>query len=69
MARRAPDTRSQPLEARGSRKVEGARLEPLRTVRRELRSPSGDVVVVEVPVYPPFRLRSEADGEPAAAEG
>ena len=57
--------------------VRGATLEPVRVMRRELVSPSGNVVVVDVPVYPPFRLRSqpspaprkdhdEEDGEPDA---
>ena len=39
-------------------RIRGATLRPLRVVRRELVSPSGDVVEVEVPVYPPFRLES-----------
>ena len=36
--------------------IRGARLEPIRYVERELTSPSGATVTVQVPVYPPFRL-------------
>jgi hypothetical protein len=39
--------------------VRGAVLTPVRVVRRELVSPSGEVVVVDVPVYPPFRLEAD----------
>jgi hypothetical protein len=39
--------------------VEGAKLDPIRIVKRVLTRPDGSTVVVEVPVYPPFRL---ADG-------
>lgn len=38
--------------------IRGATLHPLRVVRRELVSPSGSVVEVDVPVYPPFRLET-----------
>ncbi len=41
--------------------IESEELEPIEVVRRELTRPDGSVVVVEVPVYPPFRL-SEASG-------
>jgi len=44
--------------------IRGAELEPLRVVRRELVSPTGSVVVVDVPVYPPFRLQSERERAP-----
>ena len=51
--------------------IQGAALEPMRVVRRELVSPSGSVVVVDVPVYPPFRLETERErkgrGERAAS--
>lgn len=64
MARRGPATRSsEPVSASGERGIEGARLEPVRKVRRELVSPRGERVVVEVPVYPPFRLKGERGGE------
>ena len=36
--------------------VEGAKLDPIRIVKRALTRPDGSTVVVEVPVYPPFRL-------------
>jgi len=31
-------------------------LDPIRVVKRSLTRPDGSTVVVEVPVYPPFRL-------------
>ena len=43
--------------------IRGAALSPVRVVRRELVSPSGSKVVVDVPVYPPFRLASEEERE------
>ncbi|MGH0032727.1 MAG: hypothetical protein ACQGVC_23285 [Myxococcota bacterium] len=52
-------------EAR-DRRVESAPLEPVGTVIRELTHPSGEVVRVEVPVYPPFRLKSDAEREAAS---
>ena len=36
--------------------VEGAKLDPIGVVERKLTRPDGSTVVVEVPVYPPFRL-------------
>ena len=36
--------------------IQGEKLEPIGSVRRELTRPDGTRVVVEVPVYPPFRL-------------
>jgi len=36
--------------------VEGAKLDPIRVVQRKLTRPDGSSVMVEVPVYPPFRL-------------
>ena len=39
--------------------VEGAKLEPIRVVKRSLTRPDGSTVVVEVPVYPPFRLAEQ----------
>jgi len=36
--------------------IQGAKLEPIRTVERELTRPDGTRVKVRVPVYPPFRL-------------
>jgi hypothetical protein len=39
--------------------VEGAKLDPIGVVKRSLTRPDGSTVVVEVPVYPPFRLAAE----------
>ncbi len=36
--------------------IEGAPLEPIAVVERELTRPDGTKLKVEVPVYPPFRL-------------
>lgn len=36
--------------------IQSEKLEPIGSVRRELTRPDGTRVVVEVPVYPPFRL-------------
>lgn len=57
--------------ARGSKDnrpgdVRGAELKPIRKVRRELERPDGTTVLVDVPVYPPFRL--EERGEKRSAE-
>jgi hypothetical protein len=49
--------------------IRGARLAPVRTVRRRLVSPSGREVVVDVPVYPPFRLPSEDERKASQAAG
>ena len=35
----------------------GAPLEPIRVIERVLTRPDGTKVCVEVPVYPPFKLR------------
>jgi len=43
------------LEARPAR-IKGRRLKPIRKVTRELESPDGTTLQVEVPVYPPFQL-------------
>lgn len=45
------------------RKVQSAPLEPVGRVRRQLVNPAGEVIVVEVPVYPPFRLKTEEERE------
>jgi len=50
---------------------ERVKLEPIRTVTRELTRPDGSSVTVEVPVYPPFDLKdipSESGRKPAARE-
>ena len=51
-----------PLEAELT--IQSAPLEPIRVVERELIRPDGSTVVVEVPVYPPFKL--EAGEKPRA---
>lgn len=43
-------------DPRGER-IEGEPLEPLRIVERELTRPDGTTLKVDVPVYPPFRLK------------
>lgn len=43
--------------------VRGAHLDPIRVVEREITLPDGSTQIVEVPVYPPFRLEER----PAAA--
>jgi hypothetical protein len=54
--------------ANGEGQIRGAALEPVGIVRRELVSPNGEVVVVDVPVYPPFRLDSQQGGPARAAD-
>jgi hypothetical protein len=49
--------------------IRGARLEPIRYVERELTSPSGATVRVQVPVYPPFRLEPKPPKPPEPPEG
>ena len=46
--------------------VEGAKLDPIGVVKRSLTRPDGSTVVVEVPVYPPFRLAEHASGRKPA---
>ena len=46
--------------------VEGAKLDPIRVVKRSLTRPDGKTVVVEVPVYPPFRLAEQSSGRKPA---
>lgn len=43
-----------------SRAIESENLEPISKVVRELTSPDGTVLRVEVPVYPPFRLKEKS---------
>ena len=38
-------------------RVEGERLKPIRKVMREIERPDGTILRVEVPVYPPFKLK------------
>ena len=44
--------------------VPGATLEPSRVVRREITLPDGTKQVVDVPVYPPFRLEERPPPKP-----
>jgi hypothetical protein len=48
----------------GSEPEPGPKLEPVRTVKRELISPAGHKVLVDVPVYPPFRLEGRPEKKP-----
>ena len=48
-----------------NRVVESESLEPISKVVRELTSPDGTVLRVEVPVYPPFRLKGKAESAAA----
>lgn len=54
-------------DPRSATLVEGARLEPIGFVKRELTRPDGTTLTVDVPVYPPFRLedRKPLDRGPA----
>ncbi len=55
VARRNKDT-AWNLDTRPKR-VEGERLKPIRRVMREIQRPDGTILRVEVPVYPPFKLK------------
>lgn len=44
--------------------IRGEPLEPIGFVERELTRPDGTKLTVEVPVYPPFRLRQHAETPP-----
>jgi hypothetical protein len=46
--------------------VQGAKLDPIGVVKRMLTRPDGSTVVVEVPVYPPFRLAERPSGRKPA---
>ena len=48
--------------------VRGERLRPISTVVRELTRPDGTTIRVEVPVYPPFRLRDRSKSKESAKE-
>jgi hypothetical protein len=43
-----------------SRTIESESLKPISKVVRELTSPDGTTLRVEVPVYPPFRLKEKS---------
>ena len=55
MARRSKNT-AQNLDAQSVR-IEGERLKPIRRVMRDIERPDGAILRVEVPVYPPFKLK------------
>jgi hypothetical protein len=55
MARRGKNT-ARNLETRANR-IEGERLKPIRRVIRDIERPDGTLLRVEVPVYPPFKLK------------
>ena len=57
MARHSKSTANN-LEA-SPREIECETLEPIRKVVRELKRPDGTTLRVEVPVYPPFRLKEK----------
>jgi hypothetical protein len=52
-------------ETRKLGEVQGAKLDPIRIVKRVLTRPDGSTVVAEVPVYPPFRLAEAPGRKPA----
>jgi len=55
MAHRGKST-ARNLEAQPTR-IEGERLKPIRRVMRDIERPDGKILRVEVPVYPPFKLK------------
>ena len=55
MARRSKNT-AQNLDTQPVR-IEGEQLKPIRRVMREIERPDGTILRVEVPVYPPFKLK------------
>ena len=52
-----------------ARSVECETLEPVRKVVRELKGPDGSTLRVEVPVYPPFRLKGKDEEEEDSKKG
>ena len=62
---RRSSTKEEPLDPEPQSGIEGAPLEPIAVVERELTHPDGTKLRVEVPVYPPFRL---AERPPPKAE-
>ena len=58
MARDAAEAEDNPKVG----EVQGAKLDPIGVVKRVLTRPDGSSVVVEVPVYPPFRLAERPSG-------
>ena len=58
MARQSKST-AKKMEA-PAREIECETLKPIRKVVRELKRPDGTTLRVEVPVYPPFRLKDKS---------
>jgi hypothetical protein len=58
MAHRSKST-ARNLDARPAR-IESVPLKPIRKVIREIERPDGSMLRVEVPVYPPFKLKGES---------
>ena len=52
-----------------ARAIECETLEPVRKVVRELKGPDGSTLRVEVPVYPPFRLKGKGSEEKDSEKG
>jgi hypothetical protein len=44
-------------------RIKGERLKPIRRVMREIVRPDGTILRVEVPVYPPFKLKDRRKTE------
>ena len=44
--------------------IPGVVLKPIRVVRREITLPDGSKQIVDVPVYPPFRLEERPPSKP-----
>ena len=61
MARRNKST-AENFDTRPVR-IEGERLEPIRRVVRHIKRRDGTVLRVEVPVYPPFKLKDRGKAE------
>lgn len=55
MARRSKSTAGN-FESQPAR-IQGERLKPIRKVIREIERPDGTILRVEVPVFPPFKLK------------
>jgi FKBP-type peptidyl-prolyl cis-trans isomerase (trigger factor) len=61
VARRSKST-AENLDTR-SAGIEGERLKPIRRVVRQIERRDGTVLRVEVPVYPPFKLKDRLKTE------
>ncbi|HXV36191.1 MAG TPA: hypothetical protein VEC18_03525 [Myxococcota bacterium] len=51
------------IEAPPARGVESEPLKPIRKVMREIVRPDGTILRVEVPVYPPFKLKQRGQSK------